>query len=353
MTTSKNQRLHSWVEAVADLCQPDRIHWCDGSQAEYDEMFRLHARERHRAPARPGEAAQQLTSSVRPGRRRARGGPHLHLLREAGSTRARPTTGATRPRCATTLARLFARLHARPHALRDPVQHGPARARRSRTSASQLTDSPYVVANMRIMTRMGQDGARRARATATSCRASTRSASRSRPASRTCRGRATPTNKYIVHFPETREIWSLRLGLRRQRAARQEVLRAAHRVGDGARRGLARRAHADPEAHLARRARRATSRPRSRARAARRTSRCSSPRMPGWKVETVGDDIAWMKFGERRPALRDQPRGGLLRRGAGHEHEVEPERACATLARERASSPTSRSRRTATSGGRT
>src|SRR5688572_16540462 len=41
MTTSKNQRLHSWVEAVADLCQPDHIRWCDGSQPEYDEMIRL------------------------------------------------------------------------------------------------------------------------------------------------------------------------------------------------------------------------------------------------------------------------------------------------------------------------
>ncbi len=72
----------------------------------------------------------------------------------------------------------------------------------------QLTDSPYVAVSMRIMTRMGAGRPRRARrATASSSPACTRSACRSRTASRTCRGRATH-EKYIVHFPETREIWS-------------------------------------------------------------------------------------------------------------------------------------------------
>ena len=124
----------------------------------------------------------------------------------------------------------------------------------------------------------GPGRARRARrATASSCPACTRSGCRSRTARRTCRGRAT---RQQVHRPLPRDARDLvvRLGLRRQRAARQEVLRAADRLGDGPRRGLARRAHADPQAHLARGRRSSTWRAPSRRPAARRTWRCSSRR---------------------------------------------------------------------------
>ena len=85
---------------------------------------------------------------------------------------------------------------------------------------------PYVAVNMRIMTRMGQGALDMLATMASSCPACIRSACRSLTGSRTCRGHATPKE---VHRPLPRDARDLvvRLGLRRQRAARQEVLRAA------------------------------------------------------------------------------------------------------------------------------
>ena len=113
----------------------------------------------------------------------------------------------------------------------------------------EITDSEYVVASMQIMTRMGAEVLPLFDGPAGDDFVPAPALGR-RPARAGPGGRAWPCNetKYISHFPEERRDLELRLRLRRQRAAGQEVLLAADRLGDGPRRGLARRAHADPQA---------------------------------------------------------------------------------------------------------
>ena len=300
-----------------------------------------------RAPLRR-QAPELLPGPLRPRRRRPGRGPHLHLLRARGGRRPDQQLARAGGDAGDADGPLRG-LHEGPHDVRGALLDGPAR----------LADRPHRRPAHRLPLRRrehadhdpdGQGGARRAR-----LRRRVRSLpALGRDAARRGRGgralalrRRQQVDRALPG--ESRDL-VLRLRLRRQRPARQEVLRAADRLGDGARRGLARRAHADPQADLAR----------GRGEVRRR-------RLPvGLRQDQPGDadpDPAGLEGRDdrrrhrldevrrRRPPLRDQPRGRLLRRRAGHRREDQPERDGDGRPATR-SSPTAPRPTTATSGGR-
>ena len=204
---ANNTHLLRWVEKMADLCKPAAIHWVDGSQQEYDALC---------AQMVAGGTFIKLNQKKWPGCFLARSDPTdvarvedrtfiCSLSKEAAG----PTNNWVNPfEMRKTLKGLFNGCMRGRTMYVVPFSMGPIGSPISQIGV-QLTDSPYVVVNMRIMTRMGAAGVRahRRAISSASCRACIRSARRWRTGQKDV---PWPCNKekYIVHFPETREIWS-------------------------------------------------------------------------------------------------------------------------------------------------
>ncbi|HNX51948.1 MAG TPA: hypothetical protein PKL08_17400, partial [Thermoanaerobaculaceae bacterium] len=203
---ASNPTLARWVEETARHCQPDRIHWCDGSPGEYQEMLRLMIQ---------AGTAIQLNPEKRPGSIFVRSDPgdvarveDRTFICSASQSDAGPTNNWKDPNeMRAIMSQLYAGCMKGRTLYVIPYSMGPVGSPIAGIGV-ELTDSPYVVANMHTMTRVGTRVLDVLGDSTHFVRGLHSVGSPLKEVQPDSPWPCDATNKYIIHFPDTREIQS-------------------------------------------------------------------------------------------------------------------------------------------------